>query len=485
MLTFGVPRIFVLRCAFFLLVRFFKAPIILSLSFSSEAPYYYTVTSGTKVNIYNVTSNEVQQSISRFKKTAYSGCIRRDGKLVVSGCEDNSIQVFEVGTRSILRQLAGHVRPVHVTRFSEDNTHIISGGDDKTLRCWDLPTGEELLCMKGHDDYIRSATSVPLSPDVWITGSYDHTVRVWDKRSGESTLTLDHGAPVESVVVLPTGSIAISSGSNKVRVWDVHKGGSPLITLSNHQKTITCLALDHTNRRLLSSSLDHQVKMYDLSTYKVTHSIKYSAPVLSVGTTAHNTHLVAGCNDGIVSIRQNPTPNVAPVKRPLSALTPGSYGYFARGKNFKPAPTDVVSGKEPKRKKLAKYDLHLKRFQYSEAFDHVLKNRYEPEIVVSVIQELCRRDALKLVLSGRDEQTLQPILAFLVCHVTNPRYFTVLCDTTHILADLYSSVLGMSPAIDKLFDKLNKRLKLEVKVQEQYMKLQGAMDCFFTATGLS
>ena len=35
--------------------------------------------------------------------------------------------------------------------------------------------------------------------------------------------------------------------------------------------------------------------------------------------------------------------------------------------------TDVVSGKEPKRKKLAKYDLHLKRFQYSEAFDHVLK----------------------------------------------------------------------------------------------------------------
>ena len=54
-----------------------------------------------------------------------------------------------------------------------------------------------------------------------------------------------------------------------------------------------------------------------------------------------------------------------------------------------------------------------------------------------------------------------------------------------IPSDLYSPVLGMSPAIDKLFEKLNKRLKFELKVQERYMKLQGAMQCFFTATGLS
>ena len=44
--------------------------------------------------MYSVKTNAVQQSISRFKKTAYSGCIRRDGKLVVAGSEDNSIQVI-------------------------------------------------------------------------------------------------------------------------------------------------------------------------------------------------------------------------------------------------------------------------------------------------------------------------------------------------------------------------------------------------------
>ena len=45
-------------------------------------------------------------------------------------------------------------------------------------------------------------------------------------------------------------------GGNKIKVWDVHRGVGALATVSNHQKTITCLALDHTNTKLISGSLD-------------------------------------------------------------------------------------------------------------------------------------------------------------------------------------------------------------------------------------
>jgi U3 small nucleolar RNA-associated protein 15 len=59
-------------------------------------------------------------------------------------------------------------------------------------------------------------------------------------------------------------------------------GGRMLHQFSNHQKTITSLALDSSQSRLLSGSLDHSVKIYDLATYKVAHSLKYAAPVLSL-----------------------------------------------------------------------------------------------------------------------------------------------------------------------------------------------------------
>ena len=52
---------------------------------------------------------------------------------------------------------------------------------------------------------------------------------------------------------------------------------------------------------------------------------------------ATNSHLVVGSSDGLVNIREHPTPKAQPVKRLASAITPGTPGYFARGKNFKPS----------------------------------------------------------------------------------------------------------------------------------------------------
>lgn len=39
-----------------------------------------------------------------------------------------------MGSRAVLRQLKGHQRPVHVARFSPDKLHVLSGGDDATVR---------------------------------------------------------------------------------------------------------------------------------------------------------------------------------------------------------------------------------------------------------------------------------------------------------------------------------------------------------------
>ena len=45
-------------------------------------------------------------------------------------------------------------------------------------------------------------------------GSYDHLVKLWDFRSNEKNgvLSLDHEAPVESVLMHSGGGICISSG---------------------------------------------------------------------------------------------------------------------------------------------------------------------------------------------------------------------------------------------------------------------------------
>jgi U3 small nucleolar RNA-associated protein 15 len=67
-----------------------------------------------------------------------------------------------------------------------------------------------------------------------------------------------------------------------LRVWDLVSGGKCIRALSNHQKTITALTFDGQASRLLSGGLDQMVKVYDITNYKVVHTMRYPAPLLSL-----------------------------------------------------------------------------------------------------------------------------------------------------------------------------------------------------------
>lgn len=47
---------------------------------------------------------------------------------------------------------------------------------------------------------------------ICVLGSYDHTVKLYDTRMGENVLSVNHGAPVESVLIFPTGGVFLSAG---------------------------------------------------------------------------------------------------------------------------------------------------------------------------------------------------------------------------------------------------------------------------------
>lgn len=86
--------------------------------------------------------------------------------------------------------------------------------------------------------------------------------------------------PVEQVLMFPSGTAVVSSAGPILRIWDIVGGGRCIKAMSNHQKTITALAVNSSANRLLTGSLDHMVKVYDVESYKVVHTMRYPAPIL-------------------------------------------------------------------------------------------------------------------------------------------------------------------------------------------------------------
>jgi U3 small nucleolar RNA-associated protein 15 len=140
------------------------------------------------------------------------------------------------------------------------------------------------------------------------------------------------------------------------------------------------------------------VKVYDVSSWKVVHSMRYPAPVLCLavsvsflsvpslnwlthGRKPDDTHIAAGMSDGTFSIRRR-QPKAAeasipglPSSLPIGEIPSKLISDKAKGK-AKAIPTREGEFRleSHRKKKLKPYDRLLKDFKYSAALDSVLRS---------------------------------------------------------------------------------------------------------------
>ena len=486
-----------------------------SIEFAPVAPYDCAVASSLQVDIFSTQTDSVYRTLTRFKDTVYCASYRHDAKMLAAGDASGRTQLFDMGSRTVMRTFSGHSKPVRVAKFGGDGSRLLTASDDGRALVWDVSAEAQVHALEGHTDFVRSGALGPTSPHLFATGSYDHTVKLWDIRAPRCVMTLRHVAPVEAMVYLPGGGVLATASANTLTVWDLLRGGRVLHAVSAHSKTVTSLCTDAASARLFSASLDRTVKIYEMSSVKVVGAIKYEAPLTSLALAPHSTHLAVGTTDNAIVVRRRknapsatanggqtvgpaaaatgPAGSGAPDARDPLTLTsygapglvaeggnatagpkPGTYRYFLRGWRHAAQPGDLVphTGKRPK---LAGFDKALKRFRYHEAFDAALADG-SPEIVVSVVEELVQRHGLRIALQGRDQQTLQPVVAFLARQITHPPFAPTLIGVANLLLDMYAPVLGQSAAIDELFVKLRNILEAEMRLQAELAQLLGAMD---------
>ena len=165
--------------------------------------------------------------------------------------------------RCTVRTLEGHTDGIMCLQFNETLSHpafpvLITGSYDRTVRVWNLETGMELHCLKGHE---RAVRALQFDEAKLITGSMDRTLKVWDWRSGKCIRTLTGHS--EGVVSLNFDSNVLASGSvdSTIKVWNLRTGGA--FTLRGHSDWINAVQLWDSNGPTRPSSTD--VSLLDVS----------------------------------------------------------------------------------------------------------------------------------------------------------------------------------------------------------------------------
>lgn len=215
-------------------------------------------------------------------------------------------------TDPCLMTLEGHSNAI--TALYMDDTCLVSGGSDKTLRQWDLNTGQCVLTMD-----ILWAINNPSS--LQSLGAGDQTRGTDRISSPRSNSTLPPLASTFDKQLLsgnfsyPTPPLAdgswdlyqdfvggiqfwgyaLASGSadGAVRMWDMRTGQAHR-TLLGHGAPVTTLQFDETH--IVSGSLDRTIKIWDLRTGSVCDTIRFDYPVSSLQFDSRKIVAAAGDN---------------------------------------------------------------------------------------------------------------------------------------------------------------------------------------------
>ncbi|KAJ5730490.1 U3 small nucleolar RNA-associated protein 15 C-terminal [Penicillium malachiteum] len=475
----------------------------------SQPPDVFTVTTGARVQIYSIRTRKLLRTITRFDDTVRGTDVRPDGRVLVTGDDTGTVQVFDVASRAILKTWKDHKQPVWVSKFSpSDPTSLLTTSDDRTVRLWDLPAESSQRTFVGHSDYVRSGAFMPgamASSGLLVSGSYDRTVRIWDPRvDSRAAMTFKMAAPVETVLPMPAGTTVLAAADNKIAVLDI-VAGKPLHMIQNHQKTVTSLALASNGERLLSGALDGHLKVFETAGWNAVSGSKYPSPILSLnvitsGLAYEDKHIAVGMQSGLLSVKTRLSGQQKVKERErrkeMQALLEGKleehdrevakkkkkergsgWDKRLRGRDFIGEGVDIViEGQDrKKRKREQSWEQDLRKGRYAVALDQVLTGT-DKTAQLTLFTALRHRSALRTALKDRDEVTLQPVLSWVYKHIREPRLVELCVEVAMNLLDIYSPNLGQSAQVDKLVDRLHYRVRDEVEMAQNAFQLKGVLD---------
>ncbi|XP_061821844.1 protein FAN [Nerophis lumbriciformis] len=142
------------------------------------------------------------------------------GSLLVSGCKDGAVTIWDANTYGTLQQVDCHLGTVHRASFSPDSVHVLTMGADSCMKVTDVQTGMLISSVRAEEElrcFCWDGNSV-------LCGGQSGDLLLWDLMSNTVTCRMAaHSGAVTAIWMNELSGTVVTGGEDRqVIYWNMN-----------------------------------------------------------------------------------------------------------------------------------------------------------------------------------------------------------------------------------------------------------------------
>ncbi|OUL32462.1 hypothetical protein BV375_09645 [Nostoc sp. 106C] len=175
--------------------------LVKAVVFTQDGKQLISASADNTLKVWNLGTKEELLTPTAHSNSVNAVAVTPDGKQVISASADKTLKVWNMETKEEVITLTGHTASVNAIAMTPDGKRVISASDDTTLKVWNLKqkqtflsslinwiTRKQVRNLSGHLASVKAVTVTADGRQV-ISAGDDKTLKIWDLALGKNLMT--------------------------------------------------------------------------------------------------------------------------------------------------------------------------------------------------------------------------------------------------------------------------------------------------------